>query len=277
LLLSGVGPAEELRALGIDAVIDSPGVGRNLQEHPSGWLLATVNVPTLNMELSPLHAIRHALNFIVRGKGPGTAPPALSLVFSKVSPDSPRPDYELIFLPFGMGESTKPSRVQKLRSGKLMDVPAVRVGASSTHPKTRGTVTLRSKAPSDSPEVKLELLSREDIAVLTAALRESRDILAADAFRPYVIAELEPGPNVQTDEQWEEFIRRASFRGYHAIGTCKMGVDDEAVVDPELSVRGTEGLRVVDASVMPGLISGHTNAPVIMIAERAADLIRATR
>jgi choline dehydrogenase len=277
LLLSGVGPAEELRAHGIDVVADSPGVGKDLQEHPSGWLLVSVNVPTFNMGLTPLGIARTGLDFLVRGKGAATSPPMLSLVFGKVAPDSPRPDYELGFLPFGMSDSTDPKDAEKLlRGGKLMDTPAVRVGATSCHPTTRGSVTLRSSSPSDPPNIHHELLGKHDVAVITAALREAREILAADAFRPYVTTELQPGSHVQTDEDWERYLQGNSFRSYHPIATCKMGIDANAVVNPELSVLGVDGVRVVDASVIPDLISGHTNAPVIMVAERAADLIRST-
>jgi len=157
-----------------------------------------------------------------------------------------------------------------------MDTPAVRVGATSCHPTTRGTVSLRSTSPSDPPLIQHELLGDHDITVITAALREAREILASDAFRSYVTTELQPGPDVQTDEDWARYLQGKSFRSYHPIATCKMGNDADAVVDPELSVRGVDGLRVVDASIIPDLVSGHTNAPVIMVAERAADLIRST-
>jgi choline dehydrogenase len=277
LLLSGVGPAEELRAHGIDVVSDSPGVGKDLQEHVSGWLLVSVNVPTFNMGLTPLGVARTGLDFLVRGRGAATSPPMLALVFGKVTPESPRPDYELGFLPFGMSDSTNEKEASKrLREGKIMDTPAVRVGATSCHPTTRGTVSLRSTSPSDPPLIQHELLGDHDITVITAALREAREILASDAFRSYVTTELQPGPDVQTDEDWARYLRGKSFRSYHPIATCKMGNDADAVVDPELSVRGVDGLRVVDASIIPDLVSGHTNAPVIMVAERAADLIRST-
>jgi len=278
LLLSGVGPAEELHALGIDVVADSPDVGRNLQEHPASNLLVSVNVPTLNMELTPLGIVRHGFNFLVRGKGAATTPPMLALGFGKLTPESSRPDYELAFLPFGIAETSKTERSTKIHAGKMMDSPAVRIGAVCMHPKTRGTVTLRSSAPTDPPLVHIDMLgSREDVAVITAAARQAREILASEAFRPYVVSELEPGPDVQTDDEWDQHIRRKSVRAYHPSGTCRMGTDADSVVDPELVVRGVDGLRVVDASIMPNLITGHTNAPVIMIAERAADFIRSTR
>jgi choline dehydrogenase len=236
-----------------------------------------VNVPTFNMGLTPLGIARTGLDFLVRGRGAATSPPMIALVFGKIAPDSPRPDYELGFLPFGISDETDPKDAEKLlRAGKMLDTPAVRVGATSCHPTTRGSVTLRSSSPSDPPVIHHELLGKHDVTVITAALREAREILAADAFRPYVTTELQPGPQVQTDEDWERYLQGSSSRSYHPIATCKMGIDANAVVNPELSVLGVDGVRVVDASIMPDLISGHTNAPVIMVAERAADLIRST-
>jgi choline dehydrogenase len=137
-------------------------------------------------------------------------------------------------------------------------------------------VLLRSSDPDAKPVVDHQLLGDpRDIADLTAVCRRTRDVFGADAMRPYVVEEMLPGPSVVTDADWETYFRTHSWRGEHPIGTCQMGVGDEAVVDPRLRVRGVEGLRVVDASVMPTLVSGHTNAPTIMIAERVADFIRA--
>jgi choline dehydrogenase-like flavoprotein len=276
LLLSGIGPADELRAVGIDVVVDRPGVGRNLQEHPLTGVTVGVTVPTLNMEITAAGVLRHGLDFVFRGRGAATTPPAHAVVFGKLTEDRPRPDYELLFAPFGLTPSTRSRGPDKLH-GQLapMPTPAARIGVWSCHPTARGTVTLRSASPDDAPLVRHEMLAgSDDVKVLTAAARRAREIIAADAFRGYVTEELAPGPAVQTDDEWEAYIRRACGRGFHPIGTCKMGTDSEAVVDPELAVIGVEGLRVVDASVMPSLISGHTNAPVMMIAERAGDLIR---
>jgi choline dehydrogenase len=276
LLLSGIGPADELRALGIDVVVDSPGVGRNLQEHPLSGITVGVNVPTLNVEVTARRAFRHGLDFVVRGRGAATTAPAHAVVFAKLTDDRPRPDYELLFAPFGLTVAAKPRGPERLHGALApMPVPAVRIGVWSCHPKPRGTVALRTPWPMDPPVVRHQVLgARDDVEVLTAAARRAREIVAADAFRGYVTEELAPGASVQTDDEWEAYLRRASGRGFHPVGTCKMGADSEAVVDPELAVRGVDGLRVVDASVMPSLISGHTNATVIMIAERAADLIR---
>ncbi len=276
LLLSGIGPAEELRALGIDVVADVPGVGRNLQEHPLTGITVGVNVPTLNVELTPAGVLRHGLAFVLRGTGAATTPPTHAILFGKLADDHLRPDFELLFAPFALTTSTRAGGPPRLH-GMLrpMAAPAVRVGVWSCHPKARGTLTLRSRSPLDPPVIDHEVLgAREDVAVLTAAARRAREILAADAFRGYVTEELAPGRAVQSDGEWETFLRRGTGRGFHPIGTCRMGTGGDAVVTPELAVVGVDGLSVADASVMPTLISGHTNAPVMMIAERAADLIR---
>ena len=276
LLLSGIGPADELRSLGIDVVVDSPGIGRNLQEHPLTGITVGVTLPTLNMELTPLRAVQHGLNFVLRGRGAATTPPAHAVVFGTLAEDRTRPDYELLFAPFALTSSTRSRRPDKLHGALApMPLPAVRIGVWSCRPKSRGIVMLRSASPHDPPVIRHEVLgARDDIEVLMAAARRAREMLSADAFRGYVTEELAPGPAVQADSEWEAYIRQACGRGFHPVGTCKMGTDLDAVVSPELAVVGVDALRVVDASVMPALISGHTNAPVIMIAERAADFIR---
>jgi choline dehydrogenase len=137
-------------------------------------------------------------------------------------------------------------------------------------------VTLRSARPQDKPRIEHRLISEaDDIGTLTAVCRITRQIFQCDALRPYVVGEFLPGDKIQSDADWETYFRSYSWRGEHPVGTCKMGVGELAVVDPRLRVRGVEGLRVVDASVMPALITGHTNAPTVMIAERASDMIRA--
>jgi choline dehydrogenase len=161
---------------------------------------------------------------------------------------------------------------------KPVDFAAVQSTAWLCHPASRGAITLRSADPSDSPVIRHNLIGDpSDIVTLTAGARLLREIFQQDAFRPYVTGEISPGPAVQSDADWEAYLRGHAHRGNHPSGTCKMGVDELAVVDPALRVRGVEALRVVDASVMPNLITGHTNAPVIMIAERAADLVRGER
>ncbi len=276
LMLSGIGPADQLRALGIDVAVDSPEVGRNLQEHPIGSVSMQVNVPTLNVEVTPVGVVRHGLDFVLRGKGAVTTPPSHAFIFDKVEPGNPRPDYEITFAPFGMTLAPKQRGAERLH-GTLarMDVPAVNIGCWACHPHTRGTVTLRSASPDAPPVIEHQLVGDPaDVSVLVAAIRRAREIAAANAFRGFVVQELAPGPDLQSDSDLADYVATRASRGYHPIATCAMGSHATSVVDPELRVRGIDGLRVVDASVMPTLVSGHTNAPTIMIAERAADLVR---
>jgi choline dehydrogenase len=284
LMLSGIGPADELRSHGIAVRHELPGVGQNLQEHPYATLVYTVNMTTLNMELTVGGVVRHGLDFVLRGRGAVTTPAAHALVFDRLDGGAGQPDYEIIFAPLGLsgavaedsdaGEGVEYRHdVNELRP---MTVDTVMALPSVSHPEGRGQVKLRSSNPTDKPVIDHRLLGKkEDLDKLMAVCRATRSIFSAPALRPYVTGEMLPGPSVDTDQQWETYLRTHSWRGEHPIGTCRMGVDDMAVVDPTLRVRGVEGLRVIDASVMPSLISGHTNAPTVMIAERAADLIRA--
>jgi choline dehydrogenase len=228
----------------------------------------------LNTQVTVPSIIRNGLDFLIRGKGAATSTPTHAFVFGQLADDHPRPDYELYFGPFGL-TAPKSSRGPALLLGASpMKEPAIFVGVAACHSTSRGTVRLRSAAPDDPPVITHQLLTGAEIAIITQAGRRAREILAAPAFKPYVVAELAPGPDVDSDEAWEAAIRASARGGHHPIGTCKMGTDPEAVVNPELAVNGVEGLRVADASVMPTLVSGHTNAAAVMIGERAADLIR---
>jgi choline dehydrogenase len=283
LMLSGIGPEDVLGEHGIKVRVESPGVGRNLQEHIYATMVYTVGIPTLNMELTPKGFLRHGLDFVVRGRGPVTVAAAHSIAFGRLAPDSGRPDYEIIFAPLGMsgavpgtdaGEGIEyrhdVNEMTPMKISTCMALPSV------SHPKARGRVTLHSARVEDKPRIEHRLLSEaDDISTLTAVCRTTRQIFECDALRPYVMGEFLPGEKIQSDADWETYFRSHSWRGEHPVGTCKMGVDEMAVVDPKLRVRGVEGLRVVDASVMPALITGHTNAPTVMIAERASDIIRA--
>jgi choline dehydrogenase len=293
LMLSGVGPEDELRPHRIDVRVASPGVGLNLQEHIWATVMCTVNIPSLNMETTPKAVARHGLNFVVRGRGAVATPAAHAILFAQLArdedPDGDRPDYEMAFAPFGMsGDVVNSIDAPAGAAGgagaeyrhdvnemKLMSVATISLMPSVSHPRQRGTVGLRSADPDDGPRIVHQLLGNpDDLRTLIAACRRARDIAASDALRPYVTGELMPGPQVQSDEEWIEYFRTYAYRGEHPSGTCRMGTDKLSVVDPRLKVHGLDGLRVVDASVMPTVTTGHTNAPTIMIAERAADLIR---
>jgi choline dehydrogenase len=283
LMLSGIGPADVLREHGVTVRHESPGVGANLQEHIYATMVYSVSIPTLNMDLTARGVLRHGLDFVVRGRGAVTVAAAHSIVFGRLPADRGRPDYEIIFAPLGLsgavpgtdaGEGIEyrhdVNELTPMKTATCMALPSV------SHPRARGRVTLHSARPQDKPRIEHRLISEaEDIDTLTAVCRQTRQIFGCEALRPYVVGEFLPGEKVQSDADWETYFRSYSWRGEHPVGTCKMGTDELAVVDPRLRVRGVGGLRVVDASVMPALITGHTNAPTVMIAERAADLVRA--
>lgn len=270
LMLSGVGPGEEIGRHGIGVVHDLPGVGKNLQDHPVMGLDYSVGVRTINLDLNLRGILRHGLAFVLHGTGAVSASGATAMAFARASSASNRLDYEFIFRPFGVNATTNDVR--------LMGEAVVQASAWLCHPKSRGTVRLRSADPSAPPRIEFgSLQDPSDLAGLIDACRVLRHIFSQEPLRPYLVGEVTPGMDVQTDDAWESQIRRLAHRGNHPSGTCKMGTDDLAVVEPDLRVRGIEGLLVADASVLPALISGHTNAPTIMVAERAADLIRGSR
>ncbi len=265
LMLSGVGPAEHLRAHGIDVVADAPGVGQNLQDHPDVLLAWDVNVSTVNTNLTIGSYLRYGMDFILRGRGPVSCSMGHAAVFAKLRKESRRPEYELLFLPFG------------LMNRALVDQPRITIIPQLLHPRWRGQIELRSPDPHDTPLIRHQYLGdKDDVADLIAACRATREIVQAEPLARYIVKEAMPGDQVQTDEEWVQFLNVAAMSACHAVGTCKMGSDEASVTDPQLRVRGVEGLRVADASIMPVVTSGNTNAPVIMIAEKASDIILST-
>jgi choline dehydrogenase len=279
LKLSGIGPAEELERHGIEVRVDNPAVGRNLQEHPIGVLPFRVNVSTLTMDLTPLRAMRHGINFVLRGKGAISASAATAVVFAKFHEQNASPDLELLFMPMAITRGGSEGTDEKTgRDVGLVKEPIVLGSAWLCHPRSRGEIRLRSADPEDPPVIDHQVIGHEDdVKGLIIGLRKLREIFGAEPMLPYVEGEVAPGVDVDSDEALAAYLHGSVHRGEHAIGTCKMGTDDDSVVDPHLRLLGVEGLRVVDASVMPTLMAGHTNAATIMIAERASDLIRAER
>ena len=276
LMLSGIGPSDELRRHGIDILVDSPGVGQGLQEHPRTQMVFGANVPTVNMELNPKGMLKHGLEFLLHGTGPVTSAGVTSAAFLRLR-QSEIPDFEIIFAPLGIGlkDPTKSADELSVQDFGPMNIPAVMASLWLCHPRSRGTVTLRSARPEDPPVIRHQLIGADsDKSDLMFGCRFIRDLFAAEPLSHYITSEIAPGTETHTDEQFEAFLRTATHRGEHPSGTCRMGSDSAAVVDPELRVQGIQGLRVIDASVIPSLITGHTNAAVIMIAERASDLIR---
>jgi choline dehydrogenase len=284
LMLSGVGPVEQLGAHGIDVVAPAAGVGQNLQEHPVIGMMWKVNVPTLNQLFTPLNMARFGLQFLATGRGPAASSFFHALLFAKLHPTAPWTEIEVGFSPFAtlgedVDESATPDTLgdHDVTRMKLSSRSAVTAYVSLLHPRSRGSIELRSADPDDIPVIRHAMYQdARDLADLAAGGRLVRDVFAHPPVKDFVVDEAVPGRAVDTDAEWEERLRGPFTTGaQHPIGTCKMGTDPAAVLDASLRVRGVHGLRVVDASVMPEHTSGNTNAPVIMIAEKASDLILA--
>lgn len=269
LMLSGIGPKDHLAEHGIETLVDLPGVGQNLQDHldaivqhrcqaKEGYAVAFGSIPMY---------IKAAFQYMFGRKGVLSSNIAEAGGFAKTKFATDRPDIQYHFLPailLNHGRSTA------FGYGYGVHVCCL-------YPKSRGEIRLRSNDPLAPAIIDPKYLTHEDdVAVMIDGVRKAREILAAEEFQQYGSWEIGPGPEAQSDEQILAFIRKRSETIYHPIGTCKMGqVEDEmTVVDTQLKVKGVEGLRVVDASVMPSLIGGNTNAPTIMIAERAADMLK---
>lgn len=268
LLASGIGPGSQLASHGIPLVRDLPGVGRNLQDHVGAYLNFLVDRPTYNSEKAWSRQMLHAANWLAFGRGPGTTPGAMAMAFARSRPTAPEADLQLHFTPVGY----------KLTPDELvvLDEPVVTGIPNVNKPFSRGWLELASNDVRTPPRIHPRLLDDErDMDVLVRGCEIIREMFQASPLAERVVAELTPGPEVNSRVAWEDYLRRDSITIFHPCGTCKMGLDDMAVVDPELRVHGVSNLRVVDASIMPHLVSGNINAPAIMIGEKGADLIRA--
>lgn len=261
LLLSGVGPAEELQELGIPVLHDLPGVGRNLHDH---LLIVTGFAARRTRTLDDAATFSNLLCWMLFRSGPLTSNLAEAGGFVRLR-DPVWPDVQLLFGP-----------VQFIEHGfTRLAERAFGAAACVLRPRSRGRLRLRSADPAAPPRVEPNYLAEPaDLELMVAGAKLAHELLLAPVFDGYRGEYLQPERRPRTDAEWAEFIRRKAETNYHPVGSCKMGVDTLAVVDPELRVRGLEALRVADASVMPSIPSGNTNAPAIMIAERAAELIR---
>jgi choline dehydrogenase len=282
LMLSGLGAAATLRSHGVAVIHDSPGVGANLQEHPVTVIMSNVDVKTLNEYFTVPNFVRFGMQFLATGKGPAASSFFHALLFAKLGPNASRPEIEAGFAPFGVlgadvddDEGSGDVGEHNVSRLKLSKRSLVTTYVTLLHPRSRGAVHLRSADPADPPVISHQMFENpDDLHDLVAGARMIRGILETVPLRGHIVREAMPGPNVVSDDAWHKYLRGfGSFGASHPAGTCRMGVDSSAVVDPSLRVRGVDGLRVVDASVMPELTSGNTNAPVIMIAEKAADLV----
>jgi 4-pyridoxate dehydrogenase len=272
LMLSGIGDAGELAAQGIAVRVALPGVGKNLQDHISAAIAYQRKEPGPFHKAMRLDRIVPALfAAYLRGEGPATELPTGRLAFLKSRPDATLPDIELIF---NAAPMTATPYLPPFRR-PYTDAYACR--AVVLRPESRGRVELVSADPRKAPRIRQNFLATDnDWKTLRAGLRITREVCRQAPMAPFMAREIAPGEGAVTDADLDAHIRSSSITVHHPLGTCKMGIaaDRMAVVDAELRVLGAEGLRVVDGSVMPDLVGAHINAPIIMIAEKAADLIR---
>lgn len=266
LMLSGVGPAKQLEALGIAVKVDAPQVGRNLHDHPELYMEYEVATPTYSRGKSPTELARAGLKYLLGRTGPATSPGthALGYARSGVSP-GPQADILLFCGPWGQLSGTDPFK-------RPLDVFSL--SPSVAKPRSRGAISLQSADPLAPPRIDANLLGDPyDVAVLRESMRLIDRIASSSPLRQHITRRLTLPDGLDDDHEVEQHVRAATGICYHACGTCRMGVDADSVVGPDLRVRGVNGLRVVDASVMPEITSGNLNAPTVMIAEVAAHLI----
>jgi choline dehydrogenase len=261
LLLSGIGPADELTALGIEVRHELPGVGKNLQDHP----FVTLNYEARDTDsLYGADSPRQLAEWLLRRSGKLTSTVAEVCAFVRTRPGLPAADIQ-----FHMGAAFYEKHGQEEH-----DAHCATIAPALVSPKARGEVTLRSADPTAKPKILTNSLTEpDDVASMVAGMRLARQIAATSPLREKLVRELTPGGEV-SDDDLEESLRERVELIYHPVGTCRMGAGTDAVLDPDLRVRGLEGVRVVDASVFPIIPGGNTNAPTIMVAEKAADLIR---
>lgn len=266
LQLSGVGPADHLQELGINVVHDSPGVGRDLQDHYQARIVLELNRPiSVNDDVSnPLRLAWIGLRYALFRRGPMTFSAGHVGVFTKVLPESATPDAQVHFIPFS---ATK-------LGGDLHPYSGVTASVCQLRPESRGEVMVRSPDPLEHPRITPNYLSTEyDRRIMVEGLKMVRRIAQAPAFAKYVAMEREPGAENVSDEALLIHAREKGNTIFHPTSTCRMGSDGRAVVDPRLRVHGIQGLRVADCSIMPTVVSGNTNAPAVMIGEKCARMI----
>jgi choline dehydrogenase len=265
LLLSGVGAGAQLRAHGIPKVQDLPGVGENLHDHLATHVKLRSRVPNSMFKyFGPVQGALAVARYLAFRRGPLADPGMEAVAFVASDPALPDPDVKFHFL----------MALYRNNGRELIPEHGFGVHVNAVKPRSRGSVRLASADPTAPPLVDQNYLADpHDLAVMRAGIRIAREVFRQRAFDPYRGEELDPGPQAVSDMDLDAYVREKSEADYHSVGTCRMGDDPLAVVDAGLRVRGLEGLRVVDASVMPRIVSGNTNMATIMIAEKASDLM----
>jgi choline dehydrogenase len=266
LMLSGIGVGEELKSVGVDPKHELAGVGKHLEDHLLSFMLWDA-APEAALSVTKAKMAWWGLRYLATGGGPLAMAPTHSGGFVKTRPELPRPDLQFHVGPWGMsGPNTDVRRPPPL--GRR-----VVIAPSLIYPKSIGEIRLRSADPSAPPVIDPRYFSdAADLELLVTGVKLTREIVATGPVKGLLGPEVFPGPAAKTDEDIRTWVRNSVNTLFHPVGTCRMGTDEHAVVDPDLRVRGLQGLRVADASVMPRIIGGNTNAPTIMIAEKCADL-----
>ncbi len=268
LQVSGIGPAAHLKSIGVDVQHDLPGVGANLSDHYATRISHRLKpgMRSINELSRGVRLLGEIAKWATVGNGALTFGVSSAQVFTRSREGIEAPDIQLLF---------SPASYDQLKFGTLEREPGATIAVSIARPDSRGTIMATSADPLARPAIKPNYLSApSDLRVALAGLAQARKIFAAPAFAAHSDGEIVPGPAVTTDAGLEEHIRQTGTTIYHPVGTCKMGEDPMAVVDLRLRVRGLSGLRVIDASIMPAVTTGNTNAPTIMIAEKGAAMIR---
>jgi choline dehydrogenase len=268
LLLSGIGPADELRQVGVDVVADRPSVGKNLHDHVNTVVHFNMAKPdSLTSMLRADQVALNALRYQLTRTGPMANFPSSSVAFIRVMETSERPDIELIVNPIWQDANI-------WFPGFRREPHRFSTRCAVLHPRSRGYVRLRSADPVDKPRIFWNLFDDpHDLATLREGVKTIREIFRQSPIKELGPAEFSPGPGHEDDASLEEWLRENCLTAQHPAGSCRMGADEDAVVDEQLRVRGVDGLRVADCSVMPDVIGGNTNAPTIMIAEKAAAMM----
>jgi len=261
MLLSGIGPGEQLHALGVPVVHDLPGVGKNLQDHMDVYLTAATAAVSYNTSDRPDKALLAGLQYVTTRTGPITACVCEAGMFVRSTPDVPTPDIQMHALPAYVIDHGR----MRIRGHGMT------INTCHLRPRSIGSVTLHTADPDDQPAVDPAFLTDPyDWEKSLEGFRWGREMMRSKAYQPFVVKEFLPSPEVKTDKEIRNYVRQWAKTDYHPVGTCKMGNDELAVVDQELKVRGMDGLRVIDASIMPKLISGNTMATSTMIGEKGA-------
>ena len=267
LELSGIGQPQLLQSHGITVQHELPGVGENYRDHYAARMNWRVNKPiSLNEETRGLSLVKEVFKYVLTRRGALTWTAGVGHAFMKTRPELETPDVQFFFV-HGSFASSKDRKLDK--------EPGMTLAVYQCRPESQGTIHVGGPNPFDAPKIRPNFLDNQlDQDTLVAGLTLCRSIGETNAMKQYISHEMNPGSNIKTDEEMLQFARDTGATTYHPMGTCKMGSDPMAVVDDRLRVHGIENLRVADASIMPTMPSGNINAPVIMIAEKAADMIK---